>query len=807
MYEATHANWCGLELFPEAQKPDNNNYGYTGFNNSEEKRQPYETKFSFYHATITEKNREAYVELFEAAWRGDLDTIKDLCLRKVAPLQVAVQDTAGYSPFSIALVQGHRDLASAILDISTAQYKPSDNEAAYRYRMRGAEDDDEDSDVSSEDDSDSDRLVLKQIVDDKFTIDDINVLADGVQSKVAPLTMLQHWNCELWRAAKGDADKKEPPARHTSYHNWRYSEPSSWNYFYEALDHMRSPSKVLLCEWAVDRGNLELLRFLISAGTDMMKRKARDDDTRIYQLDHNIFERAIQIGNTDIVAEIIKTTGAGVPLQKMIQSSGVVINEKPRFYQGLSVYGKKRQDWAERDAPRTQRAKESEYSPLLRAILLGDMKSIEYFYSDSPVNRYLEFAKSFKDDSLISSLAKAEGGVEKALTTWLSTRSDLAVHMAVMAPPEKDGSTPVLDYILRVMPGAIDIKTKAEGLPPLQLAFELGRISAAERLIKAGANQATRAHNGENLLHTILTNNQLATPIMLPRILKLLETQLIQPLLLEKCAIEPGSLTPLARYLQHHREESVIQIILEESKGKDLEILNGAGDFPIHTLVRQNQESLVKFLVDYRPEMLYWENAVGMTVVDVAETQYLRSIIESPPILNRNGDYSIKNESDSKFSTKKIEKSDRQKEIEKLLEVSAEDLQGVGADSTWRMNRLLNKLSEQYPGKRKLVSVIEANEVARRLAEQQQKKNAETKRRERLGLNAGRGYDGDSDANEQSSTKGYDEVSMWKHENNGAWDLVFWELKIRKERGEVVDEAFEREVLGRYGLSGQKLRR
>ena len=651
---------------------------------------------------------------------------------------------------------------------------------------------------------------MKQIVDDKFTIDDVTALADNVKSKISPLVMLG-WDVELWRAQKGKVQDKECPLRPDSYHVWRF-EKDSWSYFNEALNGARHSCKESLIDRAITKNDLPLLKFILQAGMNLMAIKADQDDSKIYQISSREFEQALRLGHTEIVGEIIGSTGAAVPLQKMVQSSGIIIDEVPRYYQGLSVYGKKRKDWAERDAPRREKAAENENSPVLRTIMLGNLKSVEYFLSDAPLHRYQEFAKRFDDDKRIQSLAQAEGGIDKALMSWLGTRSDLALHMAVMAPAKRDGSTPLLDHIIRVMPGTIDVKSKTEGETPLQLALELSRLSEAKALIKAGANQATRNHLGENILHTVMSSAHLVDQVFLPQVFKTLEPNLIQPLLLEKCGSpDPGSLTPLALYLQSRGDEAVVKMILEKSDGRDLEILNGAGDYVLHTLVRKRDEELVKFLVDYRPEMLFWENATGMTPIDVAETQYLRSILESPPTLNSRNEYSIKNEPESDFAPKKTEKSEKHKEIEKLLDIGEEDLKEK--DGAWRMDRLLKKLAEKYPRKRRLVSVIAANEVARRLAAEQQKQNSEARRRERLGLNTGGGHYGGSDDDfdrygNRKLSKGEDEVTMWRGESdagNVKWDLARRELEIMREACGKVDETVQQVVMEKWGLRGEKI--
>jgi hypothetical protein len=71
-----------------------------------------------------------------------------------APLKIAVQDGNGFSPFSIAVLRGHNELARKIVEICAAQYHKDDG---LRKRFRTIvdsedEDVDEDSDVENSDD-------------------------------------------------------------------------------------------------------------------------------------------------------------------------------------------------------------------------------------------------------------------------------------------------------------------------------------------------------------------------------------------------------------------------------------------------------------------------------------------------------------------------------------------------------------------------------------------------------------------------------------------------------------------------------
>jgi hypothetical protein len=61
----------------------------------------------------------------------------------------------------------------------------------------------------------------------------------------------------------------------------------------------------------------------------------------------------------------IRLTGVGIPLNELIKTSGVELKTKPRYYQGLSVGGKKRADWAQAPGENIQVVEESS-PPLLQ---------------------------------------------------------------------------------------------------------------------------------------------------------------------------------------------------------------------------------------------------------------------------------------------------------------------------------------------------------------------------------------------------------------------------------------------------------
>jgi hypothetical protein len=146
------------QLYPDLPKKEgskNNVY-------PDPKPTSYETVLRFRVPDLNDAKKGGYVKLFEAVWNNDLEKIKALTLGKWSseegmplntPLKIAIQDGNGFSPFSIAVLQGHYDLARKIVEICATQYHKDDG-LRKRFRVTEEseeEDEDEDSDVESSD--------------------------------------------------------------------------------------------------------------------------------------------------------------------------------------------------------------------------------------------------------------------------------------------------------------------------------------------------------------------------------------------------------------------------------------------------------------------------------------------------------------------------------------------------------------------------------------------------------------------------------------------------------------------------------
>jgi hypothetical protein len=300
------------------------------------------------------------------------------------PLQVAVTDSNNLSPFSIAIFRGYLDVAKAIVKIVQAQYKKREDQGHERFEME--------SDCNDGDSEGSDHVrIYSEIVDDKFTIDNIGEVATQVESHITPLEVIS-WYCPGGMFMDADARAK---MRHS-----RFGMPSN------------------LIEYAIWMDNTGLLNFLLDLGHEMLT----SDESAIFSVPNRAVHLAIAEGRLRCLEELIKRTGADLPLNALVNESGVETHEKPKYYQGLSIHGKKRADWAaggrEQIRPQTTTS-----SPLLVSAVLGSLRSTEWYMSTAPGRHYIDFTKIHEEDIRLKLLAKSTHGIEKSLMNWLTAKS------------------------------------------------------------------------------------------------------------------------------------------------------------------------------------------------------------------------------------------------------------------------------------------------------------------------------------------------------------------------------------------------
>ncbi|KAF7193362.1 hypothetical protein HII31_05341 [Pseudocercospora fuligena] len=728
------------ELHPDVKEPDerdNYNYHYRPWKGPKPK--PFKVAFSFQLGNLTDEVSERYIKLFEATWYGNTKAVKELTLTPwkngdgddQPPLQIAVLDQHSLSPFAIAVLHGQFELASVIMEIAKAQFAPLEDTERRRFGIDGEDD--------SDSESDDQVKVYSELVDQDFTIDTIGKVSTQVKSRVTPLTMLQ-WNCPADSFMGGPLRSSPQSGTGHTYFGPRKSaysltgkrtntgslKASSNHISDEKRKAIGSPRHLI--QFALHNDDLHLLTYLLSLGEEYTKadvQKDSEDAKRFYTVNTNDFLSAIKLDRPHLVAEIIKHTGAGIPIDSLIKKTGIEAIEKPKYYQGLSVYGKKRRDWA--DAGRGGYAGfqpvENHRPPMLEAAYYSSLETVEWFFSDAPMRSYQEFAAAHKDDKRVQLLSEAQGGFEQAVSRFLSARSKLAIHCCLLGKQVPETSK-VLAFLVKAMPDAIDHKN-AEGITPLHIAFRYFRDESVKLLIKHGADQTARDKCGNNIVHNILkrviSSKKLAK---LPVMLDLIDPRLLPTLFSERCSDHPGSLTPLADLIDTYKSSSgstlkfgneALHIVLKYSKGEELNTINGEGHAPIHVTVRENNLALTRTLLDHDPTLLLRENATGRTPFEMAEDRAISNACCDPPALP--GDYRFDANRAKQQGLPHDWKSNMINRDPKSFTKDAGVECQSDAEKVWDLLKETKaKLEKEGHAKRRLVTLNEANEVARRLA-------------------------------------------------------------------------------------------
>ncbi|KAM7224255.1 hypothetical protein V8F06_000036 [Rhypophila decipiens] len=684
------------QLYPERGddgnwKEQDRSYRWDYYSNPP-KSGPFEYDFNFHEVNdVTEARKAAYIELFEAAWDGDIEKIKKLTLtswdaaQAEPPLKIAVRDQHHHSPFGLAFVRGHFDVAKAVLEIAQAQYSPREKVKA-RFRMAGEEtseysDDDGDSQASD----DSEPNIVKEVINDQFTIENVGQVSMQVTSHTKPLDFLQ------WDIRPLDA--------HASVAPFTY---------------------------AVRQKDMEALKFLLDLGEHFTAQKIDplEEATGYFVVPTPAFTEAISLGKVDMLVEIIKRGGAGLPLEDMVTDSGIEMKEKPRSYQGLTVYGKKRKDWATAGRGVMQKPTGLKTSPLLLAAEYGSLESVEWFLTDIPLRHYLEFSRSkgARDDARLKHLAQAPGGFDGAISKWLKDQNDLVLHIAVMRPAT-ERNTKLVSFLVKSYPQLVNTRAGV-GATPLLIACRLGRCEYVKILLEAGADQTIRDYSWNNLLHSALKFNP--TAAKLKSLLTLLDARLVVSMITERNNLGQDGRTPLHAWIQgllsnqwnptRYKDEKVLIEVLRflvdlspEAGKRALWMVDGTGDTPLHTLVSEDgyfSEKVVEAVLDMDPDLLFRENAVGRTPFEVAHDRFFADKCKTPGP----GSWHRGNDSSPTLVSAGIETF-----VKKSTDALGELEDNSRVALIWKLCSEYAKKASST--KRRLVSLHEANDVAKRLGE------------------------------------------------------------------------------------------
>lgn len=211
------------DLHPDIQKPESNPSRRRPSIDRPEAEE-FAVNLDFWLGNLTDETRERCVRLFEAAWSGDTATVKDMTSspwkdkegNMQPPSIVATLDKSYYNPFSLAVAQGHLDLASTILEIAHEQHVGPEQEKSRKYGIDG-QSEDENSDDSSEDGV----QLFSEVVDDEFTKEDVGQVSLKAETRMSAVTLITY-TCDLSQWAKALETQTE---KRTSGNGFSYFGP------------------------------------------------------------------------------------------------------------------------------------------------------------------------------------------------------------------------------------------------------------------------------------------------------------------------------------------------------------------------------------------------------------------------------------------------------------------------------------------------------------------------------------------------------------------------------------------------------
>lgn len=307
------------------------------------------------------------------------------------------------------------------------------------------------------------------------------------------------------------------------------------------------------------------------------------------------------------------------------------------------------------------------------------------------------------------------------------------MHAAILSHAPASASLSVVEYLLSVFPAAVDRHASSYSLAPLAISFLEGRTDVASALIAAGADQTARDAKSKNLVHLALDFLYRTSPDTIAHkfrsLLYLLDTRLLPSLFTERCRVDPGSLTPLAFWLaaigrseRYNRTQTscarlvpeVLSIMLEFGGDGALTMMDGSGQFPLHQAVKHSYTGLVEIMLAHNPALLSRENAMGQTPLELAESLYVRDCAKGNPDIRACRYRPLEDRECEEFSGQNKRQGSGIQDCKQPEEAIRAKL------------KVCREWTSKAPRARKLVSVSEAREVARRLAERNKARNQES---------------------------------------------------------------------------------
>lgn len=339
-----------------------------------------------------------------------------------------------------------------------------------------------------------------------------------------------------------------------------------------------------------------------------------------------------------------------------------------------------------------------------------------------------------------------------------------------MTAPSKDDEDENLELVKYIAGSDASLLESRSlgGFTPLHLACTRRSKDVIAALISMGCKVRSRDATGRNMIHHLICppghnstwkaehekKNSFAS------FLSLFDKRDVTEMLLERDIL---GYTPFAFWQsQGHDKDgepanssTIPEVVSSYTDGQHLTIMNSVGDFPIHVAIKQGRPLHVRQFLSQNPQTLGYENATGITALELAQQKLLSGTVEGLKMTAKSRGRDWRNQESytglverdwREFEPKALESEDSKETLKaKLFKRDIQELQA----HRWVLEECL-EVAEKVEAeggslKRRLVSLGEANEIARRML-MAQKKEGEPRAYQHY-LNAVDNEDGSTNVN------------------------------------------------------------
>ncbi|KAG8939515.1 hypothetical protein FRC00_013838, partial [Tulasnella sp. 408] len=295
-------------------------------------------------------------------------------------------------------------------------------------------------------------------------------------------------------------------------------------------------------------------------------------------------------------------------------------DEEYKIYLGLNVHGKKRKDLASREDPNApyQSDDDSKVPIGWRAASKQAIAILEYLNSPKAIEAYKHYAATYKS-RLAKRLAEALQNPDdfpKMVGFSLSRLGETPVLATVWNPAKPDQILPTLKKLMQLQPRLTADGVRLQVKPNRASAFKLlcttnAPVEAFDWMLANGADPLVRDEAGPNwtLIEHVLT--KLSADAIETLMAQQTRKQRNTPF---ATAVKKGNLRLVELLIRSAKSAVVPTLLLRDSTGAT----------PLHSAILKGWSKIVSHLISIgSPEMLYLENGVGSTPMEITRLQLL----------------------------------------------------------------------------------------------------------------------------------------------------------------------------------------